>query len=51
MLPDSITLNPVARISTSAGCSVPVVVRTPPRVISAIGSVSSVTFGRLNVAR
>ena len=50
-LPGSNTLNPVASMSTSAGCSVPLSVSMPLEVTRAIGSVSSVTFARLNVPR
>ena len=51
MFSPSKTLKPVARISTSAACSVPSAVRTPAAVNASIGVVSSATLSRLNVRR
>ena len=47
----SITLNPVARISTSTSWVSPSVVATPEPVIFSIGSVTRLTLSRLNVDR
>ncbi len=47
----SITLKPVARMSTSTSWLSPSVVATPEPVILSMGSVASLTLSRLNVAK
>ena len=47
----SITLNPVAKMSTSTSRVSPSTVATPDPVILSIGSVTNSTLSRLNVDR